>query len=230
MKTFFIALIAVLSMNFASAQTQQIGITPDEFLPYYRPQEMNMWCWATSAEMVLSYKGISLPANQIVLKVHGVIGNFPGSTIDMIRATNGTIKDNNDDFAIVSGQYVVGAPLPTVMYTNLKDKKPIILTYASGAGIGHAVVVIGASVHTNNTTGEFYFTDLVVADPYPYIPGPPVLTVPPWGPPPVWIQSTVLDPSLRFRHYQPVTLPNGALSIGPGIVQGVVLMDGAMLN
>lgn len=114
-----------------SASAEFIGVPKDEFKKHYRSQKESMWCWASSAEMVLSYQGINLPQDEIVKRVKGILVNQGGTPVEMVASTNAILKDTNNKNAVISGQYVIGAPLPTVLYNQLKQKKPIILTYQS---------------------------------------------------------------------------------------------------
>ncbi len=78
--------------------------------------------------------------------------NQGGSPTDIIRSVNGVFKNKNDDDVVVSGQYIVGAPLSTVLYNQLKAKKPVILTYQASAMSGHAVVVTGIDATVEGST------------------------------------------------------------------------------
>ena len=120
-----------------------VGIVKDDFKDHYRPQKEPLWCWASSASMALSYQGIDLPQEAIVQRVKGALVNGAGTPLEMVNATNGVFKDLGGKKTVVSGQLVMGAPNPAVLYNQLKQKKPVILTYQASPQFGHAVVLTG---------------------------------------------------------------------------------------
>ena len=180
-----------------------IGITETEFMPHYRSQRMSMWCWATSAEMVLSYNGIVMPQERIVEAIKHIPVNAPGIPLEMVRTVNDIFKDENDEKIVVSGQYVLGAPLPLVLYNQLKQKQPVILTYQSGPGIGHAVVLTG--IEASKVRGGILVSQIHVFDPFPDPRQPP------------------------YRIYSLMTT-NYGISMGVGIITGTFLVSGTRLD
>jgi len=197
-----------------SAYAEFIGVPKDEFKKHYRSQKESMWCWASSAEMVLSYQGINLPQDEIVKRVKGILVNQGGTPVEMVASTNAILKDTNNNNAVISGQYVIGAPLPTVLYNQLKQKKPIILTYQSSPQFGHAVVLTGAEVRIDPALGVLV-DKLYVFDPFSYqiVPNG-------WGG-----VNFIEDKSRIYAEYLPKTTPYG-IAIPPGIITGVILMNG----
>ncbi len=75
-----VALALLLSVSYCHADF--VGIDDDDFRPHYTAQKETMWCWASSAEMVLSYEGVDLPQEAIVTKVVSVHGHQPGRQPD----------------------------------------------------------------------------------------------------------------------------------------------------
>lgn len=190
-----------------------VGIPKADFEKHYRRQQDPFWCWASSAEMVLAYQGINLPQDKIVERIKGMVVSGTGSTMDMVRSTNGIFKDTSGKNAVISGQMVLGAPLPTVLYNQLKQKKPVVLTYQSNPQIGHAVVLTG--IEATVSAAGVYVTKLYVFDPFSYnvTPGP-------------WAPVFTPNDSLIFREYVPQETPYG-ISIPVGLITGVILMNGS---
>ncbi len=196
-----------------------VGISDEEFEAHYRSQQGQYLCWATCAEMVLSHQGIKLPANTIVENVQGQFSDSVGSYRDMIKSTNGIFQDDSDVDVVVSGQMVAGAPISTVLYTSLKNKKPIILLYQNGPQMGHAVVVTGAEFTVNKVLDEITVEKFHVFDPYCY------RRV-------IDFKGNRLeeDDSLIKKEYSPKMSFNGALHIESGIVNAVIIIEGTKLK
>ncbi|MBW8720767.1 MAG: C39 family peptidase [Polaromonas sp.] len=190
-----------------------VGIPKADFDKHYRRQQDPFWCWASSAEMVLSYQGVKLTQDKIVERIKGMVVSGTGNPVEMVRSTNGIFQDVNGKNAVVSGQMVMGAPLPTVLYNQLKQKKPVVLTYQSNPQIGHAVVLTGMDA-TVSSAGVV-ITKLYVFDPFAY-------TVSPSFRGPVFTK----DDSLIYREYPPQETPYG-VSIPAGMITGVILMNGS---
>jgi hypothetical protein len=203
------------------AQAQTVGIPKEKFAPHYRAQRTMTWCWASSAEMALSYQGIRVPQEAIVTRIKGIPIPVKGSAYDIIKATNAVLLDENRRAIVVSGQFVTGAPLSTVLYNHLRRQRPVILTYvipSIGQWSGHAVVLIGADYTWSRDT--VVFTRVHVADPLPY-----TQTTDADG------KSVVReDPAARFRKYDLVVGTSGLemRSEGKlvGIISGALFMDG----
>lgn len=198
------------------AQAEFVGISKDDFKTHYRAQKDPLWCWASSAEMALSYQGVKLPQEMIVLRVKGAIVGGTGNPGEMIASTNGIFTDINGKKSVVSGQLVLGAPLTTVLYNQLKQKKPVILTYQASAQFGHAVVLTGIDATVGDSGVQvlkFY-----VFDPFAYR-----MTPNPWGG-----MNYVFDDSLVYKEYIPQTTPFG-IAIPAGLVTGVILVNGTTL-
>ena len=182
-----------------------------------------MWCWASSAEMVLSYIGIQLPQEQIVNHIKGFIVNQPGSVFDMVGSVNSVIKDINENDVVVSGQYVLGAPLTNVVYNHLKNKKPVILTYQGNYNIGHAVVLTGINVtNKSSNNGQVSVDEVHVFDPFPY-----VTRRGPYGQ-----VEYILNDSLKHRIYKVSPGYNGNVQLkdsrnmNVGRITGMIFVDG----
>ena len=199
-----------------TAFADYIGIARSEFNSHYRKQEGLMLCWAASAEMVLSYEGISLPQQAIVSRARGILTDAPGNPFEMFRSTNGVFNTQNHGRAVISGQFVQGPPAPTVLYNQLKNRRPIILLYQSGPWSGHAVVLIGidATVTASTFGSEIQISRLHIFDPFSYRQVPT-----PYGP------QFQHDPSMIFHIYNFQSPPN----LFPGQITGAYLVDGTTL-
>jgi hypothetical protein len=123
-----------------------VGIPDREFAPHYRAQGASMWCWASCVEMALSYAGIELSQEAIVARQQGEGTNIGALPDELVGSTNGLFRKGDGEAALVSGQYLCGAPPPAVLYTHLERHAPGILLYTRSDGQGHAVVLTGIEV------------------------------------------------------------------------------------
>lgn len=213
MKRLLGGIIALFMCLPLAASAEFVGISKDDFKVHYRKQNDPLWCWASSAEMVLSYEGINLPQERIVERVKGVVVSGTGSPGEMINATNGIFTDVNGKRSVVSGQLIWGAPLPTVLYNQLKQKKPVILTYQASPQFGHAVVLTGIDAIVSDTGVQIL--KFYIFDPFAYRMRPN-----PWGG-----VTYDFDDSLSYKEYAPQTTPFG-IAIPAGLVTGVILVNG----
>lgn len=210
---FFLALFIFPSISFA----EFIGINKEEFKPHYRPQMDPLWCWAASAEMVLSHQGVKIPQALIVQRVKGASVSTTGNFNDMVNSINGVFNSSDGKEAVVSGQFVMSSPLPTVLYNQLRQNNPVILTYQAGPYIGHAVVITGIEATVDSRSGV-QITKIYVFDPFAYD------TVNrPWGG-----FDYVYNESLQYKEYA-LQMTQHGLRIPPGIITGVILVDGTKL-
>ena len=203
----------LLSIN---ARADIVGITQAEFYPHYVTQKTPLWCWAASAQMVLSWQGLKLKQEEIILRATGKLGGA-GSFVDIINTVNGkfNVPPNN---LLVSGQYVQGAPFPTVLYNQLRQKKPVILTYQSpGGGIGHAIVV--TAIDATITTDSVLVNKLYVFDPFAY----DVMPGPGYG------ASTLVYNPMQINKVYDLNVGPGGIWINPGLITGVLLVDATKL-
>lgn len=201
---------------------QFVGIQKNDFINHYRVQQTMAWCWASSAEMVLSYQGMNLPQEVIVTKIKGIPIVAGGSPVEMIRSTNSVLYNNNNRLTVVSGQYVNGPPTPEVLHNHLKRKSPIILTYQNGPWSGHAVVLTGMDANVTSTgvvIHRFY-----VFDPFPF-----VQTMNMFG----QTFLTMTD-DLKYQALELNYIPNGPLHLYRqgrfiGMVSGMILVDASII-
>jgi hypothetical protein len=216
-KLFLITLVGCLISAEASAEF--IGIPQDEFQPHYTPQLESNWCWASSAAMVMSYQGVNIPQNEIVSFIKSANVNQTAQPNEIIRAVNAVFSKDIDGIPsriVMSGQYVAGAPLPVILYNQLKENKPVIMTYI-GAGFGHAVVVTGidATFGANNLLSV---NKVYVFDPYAYK---------------QTIYGLVYDKSRIYHQYNLTTFLDSFgyshITIPPGEISGMILMNSSVV-
>lgn len=213
-KIIFVVTFIILSATTCFAEF--VGIRKEDFDSHYRPQVGPMWCWASCAEMVLSFQGIKLPQDEIVTRIKGFKVNAGGNPMEMIASTNGIFQDTSGRDIVVSGQFVMGAPLPTVLYNHLKRKKPVVLTYQAGPLFGHAVVLTGIDASTGG--GQVRITKFYVFDPFCY------RQVSDWRG-----NRLEEDKSLIYKEYHPNPIVNNNIAIEAGIITGVIFVDGVAL-
>jgi len=167
-KMIYFPLLVTLFL-FGKLNAQSVGINKEDFMKHYHRQQTLFWCWASSAEMVLSYEGIKLGQDAIVTNIKGFPQNATGNPSEMIRSTNRIFNDVNNIPTVISGQYIIGAPLVTVLYNQLKSKRPVILTYSAGQSMGHAVVLTGIDYKLRQDN-SLEITKFYIFDPFAYKP------------------------------------------------------------
>jgi hypothetical protein len=223
MKTFNFALILTLFFTSLDASSQTIGIKKDEFISHYRVQKTMMWCWASCAEMVLSYEGINLSQEAIVTRVKGAPIPTGGNPYEMIKSTNFIVNDNDNNAVVISGQFVNGAPYNTVLYNQLKHKKPVILTYSTGVWSGHAIVLTGID-YILNPDLTFTINRFYVFDPFSYSIATDIMGN----------QYLKEDSTLSYKIYDLQLFPDGLHLISGmkniGLVTGMIFIDASKLN
>lgn len=216
MKKRYVTLSFLAFFQNAYVMADFIGISNEEFIQHYTPQHDPLWCWAASTQMVLSYQGVKVPQEQIVLRVKGALYSNTGSITDMINAANGLFEVDGSN-TVVSGQYIHGAPLATVLYNQLSHKRPIILNYIQqGSNIGHAIVVTG--IEASIKSQQLLVSKIYIFDPFAYNSMPDM-----YG-----SYRYVFDKNLITKNYDLFTMNDG-IHINPGVITGVILVDGTKL-
>ncbi|MFZ4876348.1 C39 family peptidase [Janthinobacterium sp. Mn2066] len=189
-------------------------------MDHYREQGTTTWCWASSAEMVLSFQGVKIPQDAIVTRVKGAPIQGTADPVAMVAATNGVFDDESRKKIIISGQYVTGSPAPTVLYNQLKHNRPVVLTYQNGPWTGHAVVLTGMDAKA--TQDGVWINRFYVFDPFPYV---QVMT--PFG------VRLVKDASLIYQQLDLIATPIGLqlsrAGMPIGVLSGMILMDATNL-
>jgi hypothetical protein len=152
-----------------NASAEFVGIPREEFRPHYTPQLESNWCWASSVAMVLSYQGVNVPQQEVVTFIRSGLVNQTAQPEEIHKAVNVVLQKEIDGVPsriVMSGQLVVGVPYPTTLYNQLKQKKPVIMTYV-GPGFGHAVVVTGIDATFDNNN-MLHVERVYVFDPFAY--------------------------------------------------------------
>jgi hypothetical protein len=128
-------------------------------------QLQNEWCWAASTQMILTYYGVPVTQPQIVARVFGGVVNWSASDQVISAALNGMALNMNGQVVHVSSGAYPGPPPPNVLFNELSQGHPILLTYMSGPTSGHAVVITAIS-YINTQFGP-QLTSIVLRDPWP---------------------------------------------------------------
>jgi hypothetical protein len=139
-------LVPLLLVSAPGRAGEFVGIPDGEFVPHYRAQGASMWCWASCVEMVFSYAGIELDQEAIVAREQGAGTNIGALPEELVGSINGLFPTGDGTMALISGEYLCGAPPPTVLFNHLERRVPAILLYTRGDGRGHAVVLTGIEV------------------------------------------------------------------------------------
>lgn len=192
------------------------GIPPDEFKEFYAPQKEQNWCWAASSAMVIRYQGVKLDQVDIVMRIKGGLPDAPAVPMEIVAGVNSVFNstiDGKPSRVVTSGQYVLGAPLPTILFNQISQKKPVILTYAAPfpGGIGHAVVITGINAYF--TPSGVMVDKIFVFDPFAY--HPPTT-------------GFLFRPDLVYREYS-LMMIGPHLTIPPGNITGVILMNSSVI-
>jgi hypothetical protein len=210
------------SASAAGLRTEYVGIDREEFKESYAAQETPMWCWAACAEMCAAHAGVDLKQEDIVRHVKGWVTVSPGNAVDMMRATNLVVKRDNQRTAVISGLAFYGSPPINVIYNQLKQGQPVMMSYhphtAGPFGTGHVVVVYGLDVHVDRSRvgSEIQPVTWHVADPWCYRQardnfGNPYMSK---------------DTRLALRRYSDT--PGPGVEPTPGRMTGVVLVEATL--
>jgi hypothetical protein len=211
-----IAFLAVSTATYA----EFIGIADDKFRPHFHAQQSRNWCWASCAEMILSYQGINLPQGSIVQRVKGATIDAPANYTEISTLINSVFIDSSGKLVVTSGQFVPGAPSPNVIYNYLKQGRPIILSYATGPFSNHDVILTG--IEANVTFLGVAITKLHVFDPNCYRPN---YVSYPWG---ATYTYLVEDDAIAKKEYGVSTMYNQVmLPVGP--ITAMYLIDSTKL-
>ena len=205
---------------------QSVGINQEEFSTFYRSQKTTMWCWASSAEMVLAYEGVLLKQEAIVQFIKGSKIIQGGSLEEIVRSTNGILKDSIGNKTLISGYCINGSPNPTVLFNQLSHKRPVILTYntqqPNGQWVGHAVVLTKIDFEIT-PEGILRIKKFYVFDPFSY-----KFTTDMMG-----NQYLANDKTLQYKEYSLDPSYFGLQLIGYDkinrIVSGMILIDATRL-
>jgi hypothetical protein len=120
-----------------------------------------MWCWAASVQMILNFCGVPVNQEQIVWRTYGLPLNEPGTDQAISASLNGWGINANGRRFTVRSCVAAGPPSRAILFRELSHGRPILLTFNSGAAVGHAVVITGVS------SIRAVVTSLVYRDPAP---------------------------------------------------------------
>ena len=142
-----------------------VGIPTSVFQFSAAAQLQDEWCWAASTQMILTYYGLPISQPEIVARVFGAVRDWSASDQVISAALNGWGHTRNGQIVHINSQAYPGPPLPNVLFAELSQGHPILLTYMSGPTSGHAVVITAVS-YINSPWGP-QLTSLVLRDPWP---------------------------------------------------------------
>ncbi|MGC2118266.1 MAG: hypothetical protein WA644_04200, partial [Candidatus Acidiferrales bacterium] len=111
-------------------------------------------------------KAGQLPSQpEIVQRIYGIAGDFPGSDQAVSAALNGWGRTVNGRIVTIRSAVYQGQLPPQILISQLSQRHPILLGVWSGPTSGHAVVVTAAS-YINSPSGPIIIS-LVIRDPWP---------------------------------------------------------------
>jgi len=122
-----------------------LGIPTEAFDFVAAMQQQDMWCWAACVQMILGYYGIRLTQEQIVSRVFGQPFNEPASDEVISASLNGWGLTEQGKRFVVQSRVLAGPPAPPILFRELANRRPILLTFNAGLAVGQAVVVTAAS-------------------------------------------------------------------------------------
>jgi hypothetical protein len=119
-------------------------------------QKQDMWCWAASIQMLLNFYGVAITQEQIVSRVYGQPQNQPATDQAISASLNGWGINARGKRFVVRSRVAGGPPTPAVLFRQLSQHHPILLTINPGTSIGHAVLVTSVSVVGWNVVSLVY--------------------------------------------------------------------------
>jgi hypothetical protein len=136
-----ISLLAVAAIMPTAAQypatgLTYVGIASGDLRYVASSQREDEWCWAASAQMILNWYGIPATQEMMVARIKGALVDAGGSDEDIGRALNGWAPSLEGTVSVVRSITASGPPNPTVLLTELSQRHPILLTFATGPSSG----------------------------------------------------------------------------------------------
>ena len=142
-----------------------VGIPTDVMVIHSTEQHGQLWCWAASAQMVLSTQQVDLSQESIVRMLsEGRLIDRPGGVDDFL----GLCGEHPTAHGIrhVTCEYGPGPPPAGFLIQSLSEYRPVILGCRNaGSDIGHAVVVT-AAIYRDAVAGPELIR-VIVRDPAP---------------------------------------------------------------
>lgn len=136
-------------------------------------QQRQNWCWAACVSAIFGYHGFDVPQLRIVEKVFGADVNSPAIGPQIIRAIDGSWRDEAGRRFFAHGivlwdaQFMFGDPrAAAISAQELSADRPLIV-----GALGHAMVLSGMT-YLVDTMSRGQPLQLVVRDPWP-APGMP---------------------------------------------------------
>jgi hypothetical protein len=147
-----------------------IGIPSDSLDTHFAQQRNGMWCWAACIEMLFEIYGVGVSQEMIVDRQFGsmpggLLPNKPGGFEHMHESLNHFGIDYRGRHYTVMSALYPGPPSPDVIVRELRERRPMLLSYSSRPNMNHAVVLTGAEIVTEG--GIQRLKTFVVRDPWP---------------------------------------------------------------
>lgn len=152
------------------------GLPSDTLADVVARQRAPNWCWAACIQMVLNYHEVPIDQEQLVQRIYGSEIDAPASLPQILHALNGW--GVSQDGARVRVRATSFGLTPSVVLSDLSERRPLIAGLVDGYGNGHAVVLT-AIYYVLDGWGQPHFTYAVLRDPWPNRPSRQTV---PWGP------------------------------------------------
>jgi hypothetical protein len=129
-----------------------------------------MWCWAACIEMLFQMHGVGVSQEMIVDRQFGSMPggmppNKPGDMQHMHESLNHFgIDYRGRRYTAMSALYP-GAPSPEIIIRELRNRRPLLLSYNSRPNMNHAVLLTGAEVVPEGNVQRL--KTFIVRDPWP---------------------------------------------------------------
>ncbi len=104
-------------------------------------QKTPVWCWAACIQMMLNYKGIHWSQEDVVAAVKGYTAVRTASDQEIYHFLNQWGFDYDGQTWASRCAYYRGAPMPAWLIGELAADRPLIVSYNTGPGSAHVVVL-----------------------------------------------------------------------------------------
>jgi hypothetical protein len=127
-------------------------------------QKTPEWCWAACAQMALRSGGADVSQETIVAAIKGRLTAETASSTDLTRALNASGLSKDGAMWTARAIACKGAPVPGTLVEQLRQNKPVIISYPTGPFASHSVVAHEA--YYQPTPAGPIITGITIFDPY----------------------------------------------------------------
>jgi ABC-type bacteriocin/lantibiotic exporter with double-glycine peptidase domain len=138
-------------------------VTNFEF--YEAQQQTPVWCWAACIQMILNHSDVTWSQPDIVAAVKGYPKYEAGSDREIVGFLNSWGFDYDGRRWQARCLSFPGAPRPDWVVNELKEDRPIILSYQTGPSMKHVVILHKAEFGVDRM-GQLWVTRFEIFDPY----------------------------------------------------------------